>query len=127
MSARGVLQSAVVAALREAGLAAFDAPPVRGAMPYAVVGEVLLRDAGAVGLTGRSGSLLVTFQDGGERPARLREMMEAGEAAVEALGPVLGEGWRLTGVLLARSRIARAQDRWLGSSEFAVRMWREDG
>lgn len=125
MSARGLLQAAVTAALRDAGLQAFDGPPVRGALPFAVVGEVALKDASAAGVTGRTGTLAVTFRDAGERPVRLRDAMELGEAAVEALPPLLGEGWRLTGVLLARSRTARSGEGWLGMSEFAVRMWRE--
>ena len=36
------------------------------------------------------------------------------------------EGWRVVGLALVRSRIARGSgDRWIAQSEFRVRMWRE--
>ena len=127
MSPREALQGAVVQALEGAGVRAFDAPPVRAALPHAVVEEANLRDWSATTWEGREGSLAVTFHDAGERPVRLRAAMEAGEAAVAATGPALGGGWRVVQLRLQRSRIVRRGERWLGTSEFLVRMYRENG
>lgn len=127
MSARALLAGAAVAALREVGLRAFDAPPVRGALPHAVVGEPVLKDWSAAALFGREGTLMVSLHDAGERPERLRAALELAELAVETLEPVLGQGWRLVRMSLVRSRIVRAGERWLGTSEFVVRMYRENG
>ena len=127
MSPREALQGAIVAALEGAGMRAFDAPPVRAALPHAVVGEALFKDWSAATWTGREGSLAVTFHDAGERPVRLRGVIGEAEAAIEAIGPSLGGGWRLVRMQLARSRLVRAGDGWLGMSEFTVRMYRENG
>ena len=128
-SPRAALQAAVVAALEGAGVTAFDAPPVRGGLPYAVVEEAVLRDWSAVTLEGREGTLAVTFFDGGERPVRLRAAIDAAEAAVAAIGPALGPGlgggWRVVQLRLQRSRVVRRGERWVGTSEFLVRMYRE--
>jgi hypothetical protein len=125
--AREALQAAVTAALEGAGVTAFDAPPVRGALPHAVVEEPSLRDWSAATWTGREGVLVVAFHDAGERPVRLRATIEAGEAAVAAIGPALGGGWRVAQLRLQRSRVARKGERWLGTSEFLVRIYRENG
>jgi hypothetical protein len=125
MTARSVLQEAVVAALRGAGLTAFDAPPVRAALPHCVVDEAVLQDWSTKTWAGREGRIVVRFLDSGERPVRLRDAIEAGEAAVTAIGRTMPEGWRLVQMRVARSRLARSGDGWLGLSEFAVRMWRE--
>lgn len=125
--AREVLQSAVVAALEAADVTAFDAPPVRGGLPYAVVDDPSLRDWSAATWTGREGTLAITFFDAGERPVRLRAAIEAGEEAVAAIGPALGSGWRVAQMRLQRSRVVRKGERWLGTSEFLVRMYRENG
>lgn len=124
-SPRAALQGAVVAALEGAGLRAFDAPPVRGALPYAVVDEARLADWSTTTWEGREGSLAVSFHDAGERPVRLRDAIEAGEAALAAMPRALGGGWRLVQLRLQRSRVVRVGERWLGVSEFLVRMWRE--
>lgn len=105
--------------------AVFDAAPARAAPPYAVVGDPVLIDWSGAGVTGREGRLTVTLWDAGEVPARLRALLEAAEAAVLAMGPELGGGWRVASLLLVRSRVARAGgDRWTGVSEFRVRMYR---
>jgi hypothetical protein len=133
VSAGAAVQAAVVAALKAraefAGVAVFDAPPVRAAAPYVVVDPAELKDLSVKGLTGRGGSIGVVLHDSGERPVRLRELVGAVAEAVEAISGELGGGWRATGFVLARERVARAavRDRWMAMSEFAVRVWRVDG
>ena len=125
MSARAALQVAVVTALEGAGMTAFDAPPVRGGLPHAVVDEGVLADWSTSTWEGREGRVTVRFHDAGERPVRLREAMEAGEAAVCALATAIGGGWRVVQMRVVRSRVAKSGERWVGTSEFLVRMWRE--
>ncbi|TXC72159.1 DUF3168 domain-containing protein [Sphingomonas ginsenosidivorax] len=127
MSARSALQAAIVARLGTvAGLRVFDAPPLRGGVPYAVVEEPVLQQADAVGIAGRTGTVSVVAHDAGERPVRLRALVAGVDAALETMAGDVGEGWRLVGVRLARSRLARVgDDRWRGVSEFAVRLYRE--
>ncbi len=106
--------------------AVFDAAPARAALPYAVVDDPVLVDWSATAVAGREGRLVVTLWDAGERPARLRALIEAAEAAVLAMGPGLSAGWRVASLGLARSRVVRGGgDRWMGVSEFRVRMYRE--
>ncbi len=107
-------------------MTAFDAPPVRGAVPHAVVEEAVLGDWSTTTWEGREGRVSVRFHDAGERPLRLRAAIEAGEAAVCALPPAIGDGWRVVRLRVARSRVAKSGDRWIGTSEFLVRMWRQE-
>lgn len=129
MSAASVVQAAIVAHLAGdaalAGVTIFDAPPVRGGMPYAVVGEPLLADWSARSLVAREGRIAVEIVDGGERPVRLRALAGAVEDALAAMPAALGEGWRVVTLIPVRARIVRAGDRWRSVSEFAVRMYRE--
>ena len=127
MSAAATLQAAIVARLGTvAGLRVFDAPPLRAGVPYAVVEEPALQQADAAGIAGRTGTVSVVSHDAGERPVRLRALVAGVDAALEAMSGDVGEGWRLVGVRLARSRLARVgDDRWRGVSEFAVRLYRE--
>ena len=127
MTPRAALMGAMVAALEGAGLRAFDAPPVRGAIPHAVVDEAVLADWSAATWEGREGHVAVRFVDAGERPVRLRDAIELGEAALAELGPALGGGWRVAQMRLQRSRVVRSGERWLGMSEFRVRIYRENG
>ena len=126
MSARGVLQAGVVARLAAVlEGAVFDAPPVRSALPYAVVDEPVLGDWSTTTWRGREGRVVVTLHDGGERPVRLRSALAAAEEGLEAMAPDLGEGWRLVRMQMLRSRVLRVGERWRGTSEFLVRMYRE--
>jgi hypothetical protein len=119
MSAGEVLGGAVLAVLEGLGVSVFDAPPVRGAVPYAVVGEAECRAIDAVGLTARQARIAVELVDGGERPVRLRALQGEAEERVLGLRGELGEGWRLVAIALARSRVTRAGDtRWRGTAEF---------
>ena len=130
MSAGVVLQAAIVARLRTvSGLGVFDAPPVRGGPPYAVVEEPMLAQADGVRVAGRTGTIAVSFRDAGERPVRLRRLIGAAEEAIAGLPAVLDEGWTIAGLRLARSRLGPAKGAnadWIGMSEFAVRMYRLD-
>jgi hypothetical protein len=122
-----VLQAGVVARLSDVlDCAVFDAPPVRAAIPHAVVEDPVLGDWSSATWRGREGRLVVTLHDGGERPVRLRAALGAAEAAVEGLDPLLSDGWRLVRAQLVRSRVLRVGERWRGTSEFLVRMYRED-
>ena len=131
---RALLVAAAVARLRGlaglAGMAVFDAPPVRGGLPHAVVEEPVIADASVTGWSGRDGRLTVVLEDAGERPVRLRALLAAVEAGLPGMaGAAIGGGWRVVTVRLARSRLARAgrqESRWQGSAEFAFRMWRQD-
>ena len=126
MSAGAVLQAGVVARLADVlDCAVFDAPPVRAAIPHAVVEDPVLGDWSSSTWRGREGRLVVTLHDGGERPVRLRAALSAAEAAVVGLDPLLSDGWRLVRAQLVRSRVLRVGERWRGTSEFLVRMYRE--
>jgi len=132
MSVQALLSAAMVDALADhAGVAdvvtaVFDAPPVRAARPYAVVGEAVLGNWGTKDLAGREGVLAVVLYDGGERPVRLRALAGEVEAAIEAMPRDVGGGWRVVTLVLARSRIVReGEGRWMAMSEWRVRMLRE--
>ena len=124
MSAGDVLRAAVLAHLTQT-CRVFDAPSERAGMPVAVLGEVVLGTSDAAGVSGRTGTIAVDYADSGESPVRLRDLVGGVEAAMAGVPRGLGEGWQLTGLRLTKSRIQRAKgDRWVGSSEFAVRMYR---
>lgn len=128
MSVQEVLQAALVEAL--SGLEVtrvFDAPPVRGARPYALVEEAWLSDWGTKDMAGREGRFAVALFDAGERPARLRMLAGEVETAIEAMPREIGEGWAIASLVLLRSRISREGDgRWQSMSEFRVRMLRSE-
>ncbi len=126
-----MLGAAVVARLRAdpalAGVAVFDAPPVRAALPHAVVEEAVLGEWGTKSFAGHEARFAVLVWDAGERPVRLRALLGAVEAAVGSLPAELGGGWRVAGARVVRSRLARASgERWVGSVDVFVRMWREE-
>ena len=121
-----MLQAAVVASLEGLDVTGvFDAPPVRCALPYAVVEEAVLADWSTKDMAGREGRLAVSIHGGGERPARLRVLAGAAEDAVGAMPRELGEGWRVTSLVFVRGRIVREGVRWVAVSEWRVRMLKE--
>ena len=129
MNGGAIIQAALVDALRGdagmAGVTVFDAPPLRGAMPYAIVEHPVLGDIGSKDMTGRDGRIAIVLHDAGERPTRLRAMIDVAETVATALPATLNGGWRLTAIRLARSRIVKAGgDRWIASVELTVRLWR---
>ncbi|MDF7777802.1 DUF3168 domain-containing protein [Sphingomonas sp. AOB5] len=127
MSVRVLLQAGVIAAidgLEVSGV--FDAPPVRAALPYALVEEVVLADWSTKDMAGREGRFAVQLHDGGERPARLRVLAGAVEDAIEVMDRELGEGWRIVSLTFVRGRIVRERDaHWTSLSQFRVRMLKE--
>jgi hypothetical protein len=126
MSVQALMQAAVVAALDGLDVTGvFDAPPVRGALPYAVVEEAVLADWSTKDMAGREGRLAVSIFDGGERPVRLRVLAGAAEDAVGAMARELGEGWRMASLVFVRSRIVRDGVRWVAMSEWRVRILKE--
>ena len=126
MSVQAILQAAVVASLEGLDVTGvFDAPPVRCALPYAVVEEAVLADWGTKDMAGREGRLAVSIHDGGERPARLRVLAGAAEDAVSGMAREIGEGWRVASLVFVRSRIVRDGVRWVAVSEWRVRMLKE--
>ncbi len=123
---RALLIAGVVARLRAApalrDVAVFDAPPVRAALPHALVEEPVLADWDTKDWRGREGRLAVTLADGGERPVRLRGLLATVEDWLPDMPPDLGAGWRLVQLRFLRSRLVRSGERWTGTAEFMVRM-----
>lgn len=131
MSARGVLGTAILAALREndairdAAASVFDAPPVRAIAPYLVIEEPVLTEWGSKDRAGREGRIGVRIIDMAERPVTARALSAAADAALEAMAPALGEGWRIVTLNAVRSRIVRERAGWTGLNEYRVRMLRD--
>lgn len=125
MSARTLLQAAIVAALAPVEARVFDAPPVRAALPYLLVDEPVLQDWSTKSWRGLEGRVAAIGFDGGERPRRLRALADAVDDALAAMPETLGEGWRIANLRPLRSRIARvAPDHWQAVSEYWVRVYR---
>lgn len=129
MSAGDRLAAATIARLdgNEAlePLRVYDWPPERAGVPYAQIEDPVLRADDGAGVTGRVGTLAIALRDGGERPARLRLLMARVEEQMAALDPDLGgDGWRLAGIALARTRLARVREGWVGRLEWSVRLYR---
>lgn len=103
---------------------AYDGPPFRAAVPYAVVEAGPETDWSHKSGEGRELRLTVTINDQGERPDRARALLVAAEAAVAAIGPDL-VGWRLVTLAFLRSRLLRSNDAaWIATVEFRARMLR---
>lgn len=122
--AGAALAAAVTAALGEvAGLnGAYDGPPLQAAFPYAIVDAGAESDWSHKSGEGRELRLAVTIRDQGERPARLRALIGAAEAAI---GAVAGDfdGWRLVTLVFLRSRMLRAPGAgWTAAVDYRARM-----
>jgi hypothetical protein len=129
MSAAVVLTEAIRAALAgyaplAEGLAGvFDAPPVRAATPYALIGEAQLSDWGTKDMVGREARVVVSLHDAGESPARLRRLSGEVELAMAGMPRAIGDGWDLASRVLLRARIERkGEGRWIATSEWRLRM-----
>lgn len=121
------LQAALVTAVGSI-VTAFDAPPVRAALPHAVVEDAVLARWGGAGIDGREGRVRIVLHDAGERPVRLRALAAQVEGAVAALTGDIGGEWRVVALRLVRSRVVKSGggDRWTATGEFAVKLYRED-
>lgn len=120
------LQAALVAAVGTV-VTTFDAPPVRAALPHAVVEDAVLARWGGAGIDGREGRVRIALHDAGERPVRLRALAAEVEAVVTALSGAIDGGWRVVALRLVRTRIVKSGggDRWAATGEFAVKIYRE--
>ena len=131
MSGAQLLRGAMTAALTDAigaeVTAVFDAPPLRSAMPYALVEEAQLSDWSTKDMAGRAGRVSVVIHDAGEQPERLRGLAERAEAAIGAIPSALDDGWRIAALTLTRSRIVQQGERhWSALIEFRVGMLRSN-
>lgn len=126
MTARETLRDAMLTALRDAlrplAVAVFDAVPVRAGVPHAVLGEPSDSDWGAAGIEGRELRATVTLVDEGEKPLRLRGAMRAAEDIV--LPDPLAGGWRVAGLSVVATRMAKTGTRWTAVIEWRARLWR---
>jgi len=122
------LAAAATAALGElAGLnGAYDGPPLQAAFPYAQVDAGLETDWSHKSGDGREVRLAVTIRDQGERPARLRALIRAAEAAIGGIERDL-DGWRLVTLVFLRSRMLRETGAaWAAAIDFRARMLKEE-
>lgn len=122
-----MLVAAVTTALRDVvGLnGAYDGPPLQAAFPYATVDAGPESDWSHKSGEGRELRLAVTIRDQGERPARLRELMRAVEAAIGAAGGQ-HDGWRLVTIVFLRSRVLREPGAaWTAVIDYRARMLRD--
>lgn len=125
-SAGEALIAAVTAALGEvAGLnGVYDGPPLQAAFPYAVVDAGPESDWSHKSGEGRELRLAVTIRDQGERPARLRALMRAAEAAIGGLESEF-DGWRLVTMVFLRSQMLRSNDAtWMAALDYRARLLR---
>lgn len=127
MSAGAALAEAALAALAAVdGLTGrHEARPLQAAFPYATVETGLETDWGHKNGVGREVRLTVVLRDSGERPARLRRLMEESEAALAAIGGSMS-GWRLVSLVFLRSRLVpEAERRWAGAIDYRARLLAE--
>ena len=124
MSAGTALAEAALAALASVGglNGRYDGPPLQAACPFATVEPGPETDWGYKSGIGREVRLTVTLRDEGERPGRLRGLMDEAEAALAALGGEL-PGWRIVTLVLLRRRVLPAAERrWAGVLDYRARM-----
>ncbi|QNE32266.1 DUF3168 domain-containing protein [Sphingomonas sp. NBWT7] len=121
------LQAAIVAAVQPI-VTTFDAPPVRAAVPHAVVEEPVLGRWGGAGIDGREGRVRIVLHDAGERPVRLRALADAAVAGVSALDGPIADGWRIVALRFVGGRTVKSGggERWTATREFAVKIYREE-
>ena len=119
-------------ALTEAALAAlrgmdglngvYDGPPLTAAVPYATVEAGPESDWSHKSGEGRELRLSILIRDKGERPARLRSLAAAVEAAATEIEPDLA-GWRLVSLVFLRGSMLReAGAAWTAAIEYRARL-----
>jgi len=103
----------------------YDGPPIRAAFPYAVVEAGPESDWSHKSGTGRELRLAVVIRDSGERPARLRALIQAAEAAIGGVGGAL-DGWQVVTLHFLRSRMLReAGAGRAGAIDYRARMLKD--
>jgi hypothetical protein len=120
------LAAAALAALAGVGglNGVYDGIPVKATLPYAAIELGPESEWSWKGGEGREVRLTVTIRDAGERPARLRALIAAVEAALLGLAGA-GESWRVVNVVMLRVRTAQKRAReWSGVVEVRARMER---
>ncbi|HEV7661072.1 MAG TPA: DUF3168 domain-containing protein [Allosphingosinicella sp.] len=101
---------------------AYDGPPLTAAFPYARIEAGPESDWSHKSGAGRELRLAIILHDQGERPARLRALMGAAEAAAGAIGPGL-DGWRLVNLVFLRNSLLRDKGAaWAAAIEFRARL-----
>lgn len=99
----------------------YDGQPLQGAFPYAMLEAGPESDWSHKSGTGRELRLAVTIHDQGERPARLRRLVQGVEEAIDGMDGALEE-WRLVTLIFVRGRLLRGEAGWTATSEFRARM-----
>ena len=127
MSGAGeALAEAALTALRAVeGLnGVYDGTPLSAAFPYAVATAGPESDWSHKSGEGRELRLSILVRDKGERPARLRALIAAIEAAAAGIGPDLA-GWRLVSLVFLRSSMLHdTSAAWSAAIDYRARLLR---
>ncbi len=100
----------------------YDGPPISAAYPYAVLAAGPESDWSHKGGEGRELRLSILVFDKGERPARLRVIAAAIEAAATGIGPDLA-GWRLVNLVFLRGAMLRDKGAaWTAAIDYRARL-----
>lgn len=124
--AAGALAAAMLAALRGvAGLSQVaDGRPIQAGDAAATLEMGPESDWGHKSGDGAELRFAVTILCGGEQPGRVRGLLAAARAKIEAAGPELA-GWRLVTLAMIRSRALREDGpRWRGTVDYRARLLR---
>jgi hypothetical protein len=119
-------------ALAEAAIAAlggvaglnhvYDGPPLTAAFPHARIEAGPESDWSHKSGVGRELRLAIVLRDQGERPARLRALTAAAEAAAGAIPSEL-DGWRLVNMVFLRGTLLREPGAaWAAAIEYRARL-----
>lgn len=128
IGAGDALQGAAITALSalEGIGRVYDAPPLQAVVPYALVTIDSEADWSHKSGEGREVRLAATIRDKGERPLRLRRLVQEVQAGLAALSPAMPP-WRLVTMRLVRSRIvAVPREGFAAVVEFRARLLRGD-
>lgn len=121
MSAGGSLQAALAGALESLTelTGVFDGPPPRAPFPYVVLDASTETDWSHK--SGRGREVLVALTVWDEQPARLHELADQVEQAIEAVSAV--DGWALASLRLQRRRVLRdVAGPWAAAIDFRARL-----